>query len=125
MRVSGATGVRDHNVILTRRGPVVTDWCNAGAGDPAADVAMTMVTVSSADVPGLAARLGRELLLRGIRGGCRTDPAGRIQEAVRAKLDDPNPSPVHWPCTGRPVKGTTARRRPMRHDLAPHPRKTR
>jgi aminoglycoside phosphotransferase (APT) family kinase protein len=94
MRVSGATGVRDHNVILTRRGPVVTDWCNAGAGDPAADVAMTMVTVSSADVPGLAARLGRELLLRGIRGGCRTDPAGRIQEAVRAKLDDPNLTPT-------------------------------
>ncbi|MFJ5875307.1 MULTISPECIES: phosphotransferase family protein [unclassified Streptomyces] len=42
------------NVILTRRGPVAIDWCNAGAGDPAADVAMTMVTVGSADVPGLA-----------------------------------------------------------------------
>ncbi len=81
------------NVILTRRGPVVIDWCNAGAGDPAADVAMTMVTVGSADVPGLAARLGRGLLLRAMRSGCRTDPAGRMQEAVRVKLEDPNLTP--------------------------------
>ncbi|MFI1467891.1 phosphotransferase family protein [Streptomyces wuyuanensis] len=62
------------NVILTQRGPVVIDWCNAGAGDPAADVAMTMVTVGSADVPGLAARLGRGLLLRGMRKGSLADP---------------------------------------------------
>lgn len=66
--------------MLTRRGPVVIDWCDAGAGDPAADVAMTVVTVGSADVPGLAARLGRGLLLRGIRNGSRTDPTGRLQE---------------------------------------------
>ncbi|MGW7284994.1 phosphotransferase [Streptomyces sp. NPDC054847] len=86
------------NVILTRRGPVVIDWCNAGAGDPAADVAMTMVTVGSADVPGLAARLGRGLLLRSMRSGCRTDPAGRFQAAVKAKLADPNlmPAEAAW-----------------------------
>ncbi len=82
------------NVILTRRGPVVIDWCNAGAGDPAADVAMTMMTVGSADVPGLASRLGRGMLLRGMRSGCQTDPAGRMQEAVRVKLDDPNLTPM-------------------------------
>ncbi|WCN05165.1 phosphotransferase [Streptomyces sp. M92] len=82
------------NVIVTRRGPVVIDWRNAGAGDPAADVAMTMVTVGSADVPGFVARLGRGLLLRGIRSGCRTDPAGRTQEVVRVKLDDPNLTPT-------------------------------
>lgn len=82
------------NVILTRRGPVVIDWCNAGAGDPAADVAMTLVTVGSADVPGLAARLGRKLLLRGIRSGCRTDPVGRMQDAVQKKLNDPNLTPA-------------------------------
>ncbi|QQC91334.1 phosphotransferase [Streptomyces alfalfae] len=82
------------NVILTGRGPVVIDWCNAGAGDPAADVAMTMVTVGSADVPGLAARFGRGLLPRGIRGGCRTDPAGRMREAARAKLGDPHLTPA-------------------------------
>ncbi|MFD5064147.1 phosphotransferase [Streptomyces sp. NPDC058394] len=78
------------NVILTGRGPVVIDWSNAGAGDPAADVAMTMVTVGSADVPGLAARLGRGLLLRAIQGGCGTDPTPRVQEALNAKLADPN-----------------------------------
>ncbi|MFJ6484543.1 MULTISPECIES: aminoglycoside phosphotransferase family protein [unclassified Streptomyces] len=86
------------NVMLTRRGPVVIDWCNASAGDPAADVAMTMVTIGSADVRGLAARLGRGLLLRGIRDGSRSDPTGRIQEAVRAKLADPNlmPAEAAW-----------------------------
>ncbi|MER8047174.1 phosphotransferase [Streptomyces sp. NPDC094032] len=82
------------NVMLTGRGPVVIDWCNAGAGDPAADVAMTMVTVGGADVPGLAARLGRGLLLRGLRGGCRTDPAARLREVAEAKLGDPNLTPT-------------------------------
>ncbi|MGW1549107.1 aminoglycoside phosphotransferase family protein [Streptomyces sp. NPDC002346] len=94
----GATGddrvlhldLHPDNVILTGRGPVVIDWSNAGAGDPAADVAMTMVTVGSADVPGLAARLGRGLLLRAIQGGCGTDPTPRVREAVNAKLADPN-----------------------------------
>ncbi len=78
------------NVLLTRRGPVVIDWRNAGAGDPAADVAMTMVTVGSAEVPGLAVRLGRSLLVHSVRKGCRTDPAGRIREVAEAKLADPN-----------------------------------
>ncbi|MGW5973432.1 phosphotransferase [Streptomyces sp. NPDC055186] len=78
------------NVMLTRRGPVVIDWSNAGAGDPAADVAMTLVTVDSAEVPGLAARLGRGLLVRGVRKGSRSDPAGRLREAAEAKLADPN-----------------------------------
>lgn len=77
------------NVLRTRRGPVVIDWRNAGAGDPAADVAMTMVTVGCAEVPGLAARLGRGLLVNSVRKGCRTDPAGRIREAAEAKLADP------------------------------------
>jgi aminoglycoside phosphotransferase (APT) family kinase protein len=94
----GATGddrvlhldLHPDNVILTGRGPVVIDWSNAGAGDPAADVAMTMVTVGSADVPGLAARLGRGLLLRAIQDGCGTDPTPRVREAVNAKLADPN-----------------------------------
>lgn len=82
------------NVILARRGAVVIDWCTAGAGDPAADVAMTMVAVGSAEVRGIAARLGRGLLLRGLRSGSRTDPAGRMQDAVEAKLDDPNLTPT-------------------------------
>ncbi|MEU6012151.1 aminoglycoside phosphotransferase family protein [Streptomyces sp. NPDC047453] len=82
------------NVLLTRRGPVVIDWRNAGAGDPAADVAMTMVTVGSAEVPGLAVRLGRSLLVHSVRKGSRTDPAGRIREVAEAKLTDPNLTPA-------------------------------
>ncbi|MFG2334076.1 phosphotransferase [Streptomyces sp. NPDC048604] len=86
------------NVVLTRRGPVVIDWCTAGAGDPAADVAMTLVTVGSADVPGLTARLGRGLLLRAVRRGSLTDPAGRIHEVAEAKLAAPylTPSEAAW-----------------------------
>ncbi|MFD5426212.1 phosphotransferase [Streptomyces sp. NPDC127084] len=86
------------NVVLTPRGPVVIDWHNAAAGDPAADVAMTLVTVGSADVPGLAARLGRGLLLSAIRGGSATDPAARIRDAAAAKLDDPHllPTEAAW-----------------------------
>ncbi|MGW2770044.1 phosphotransferase [Streptomyces sp. NPDC001275] len=82
------------NVLLTRRGPVVIDWRNVGAGDPAADVAMTMVTVGSAEVPGLAVRLGRSLLVHSVRKGSRTDPAGRIREVAEAKLTDPNLTPA-------------------------------
>jgi aminoglycoside phosphotransferase (APT) family kinase protein len=78
------------NVMLTPRGPVVIDWCNAGAGDPAADLAMTIVTVGTADAPGLAARLGRNLLLRSVRSGCGTDPTPRMREVVDAKLADRN-----------------------------------
>ncbi|MFC4034898.1 phosphotransferase [Streptomyces polygonati] len=82
------------NIILTPRGPMVIDWSNAAAGAPAADVAMTLVTVGSADVPGLPARFGRGLLLRSVRAGCRTDPAPRLQQAISTKLTDPNLSPT-------------------------------
>jgi aminoglycoside phosphotransferase (APT) family kinase protein len=82
------------NVMLTRRGPVVIDWRNARAGDPAADVAMSLVTIRSAEVPGLAARLGRGLLVNSMRSGCATDPAGRVREVTEAKLGDPHLTPA-------------------------------
>ncbi|MFC7221312.1 phosphotransferase [Streptomyces polyrhachis] len=81
------------NVILTDRGPMVIDWSNARGGDPAADVAMTLVTIGSAQVPGLPARAGRGLLLRGVRAGTTTDPANHLAQAARAKLTDPNLTP--------------------------------
>ncbi|MEU0578863.1 phosphotransferase [Streptomyces griseoincarnatus] len=86
------------NVVLTERGPVVVDWSDAGADDPAADVAMTVVTIAGADVPGLAVRLARGLLLRGLRNGTRTDPTPRIQDAAHHKLNDPNlrPKEAAW-----------------------------
>ncbi|MGJ7018504.1 aminoglycoside phosphotransferase family protein [Streptomyces griseorubens] len=86
------------NVLLTERGPVVIDWSNAAAGDPAADVAMTVVTVASAVVPGLTVRLARGLLLHGLRSGSRTDPSHRMRDAARQKLNDPNlrPKEAAW-----------------------------
>jgi len=82
------------NVMLTPRGPMVIDWCNARAGDPGADLAMTLVTIGSAEAPGAVARLGRGLLLRAIRDGSRTDPGRWMQEAITAKLSDPNLKPA-------------------------------
>ncbi|MER6925932.1 hypothetical protein [Streptomyces spiralis] len=60
---------------------------------------MTMATVGSAEVPGLAVRLGRRLLVHSMHKGCRTDPAGRIREVAEAKLTDPNLTPAEavWP----------------------------
>jgi aminoglycoside phosphotransferase (APT) family kinase protein len=96
------------NVILTMRGPVVIDSCNAGAGDPASDLAMTMMTVGSADVPGLTARLGRGLLLRSVRKGSLTEPAGRIHEVAKAKLADPNLTPAETAWLRRRAVGASA-----------------
>ncbi|RDG36778.1 phosphotransferase [Streptomyces corynorhini] len=95
------------NVLLTEQGPMVIDWCNAGAGDPAADVAMTIVTVAGAEVPQLTARLGRSLFLRSMRKGCATDPGGRIREAVEAKLADPNLTPTEAAWLRRRAGGRT------------------
>jgi Ser/Thr protein kinase RdoA (MazF antagonist) len=78
------------NVMLTPRGPVVIDWRNAAAGDPSADLAMTLVLVGSAEVPGRINRWGRGLLLREIGAGCAADPAARMSEVVQARLADPN-----------------------------------
>ncbi|MEV7424651.1 aminoglycoside phosphotransferase family protein [Streptomyces sp. NPDC091212] len=97
------------NVLLTGRGPMVIDWCNAGAGDPAADVAMTLVTVGGAEIPQLTARLGRRLFLRGMRRGCGTDPAGRAQEVIEAKLADPNLTPAEAAWLRRRADGRAAR----------------
>ncbi len=61
------------NVLLTRSGPVVIDWTNARAGEPASDVALTwLILETSAGLPGrLLARLfarvvGRDVIRRGL-----------------------------------------------------------
>ncbi|GGK87364.1 hypothetical protein Ppa06_52260 [Planomonospora parontospora subsp. parontospora] len=78
------------NVILTEREPSVIDWCDAAAGDPAADVAQTLVILGTGDAPGPAARLVRGVFLRGFRSVCRTDPGPRTAAVVAARLADPN-----------------------------------
>jgi aminoglycoside phosphotransferase (APT) family kinase protein len=39
------------NIMLTRRGPVVIDWPNARRGDPAADVARTLLILELGELP--------------------------------------------------------------------------
>ncbi|WP_030176013.1 hypothetical protein [Streptomyces sp. NRRL S-813] len=66
---------------------------------------MTMVAVGSAEVPGLAVRLGRRLLVHTMHKGCRTDSAGRIREGAEAKLTDPNLTPAEAAWLRRPRSG--------------------
>lgn len=80
------------NVIATPQGPVVIDWTNAAAGDPALDVAKTFATIATADLPTAAGRLLCRAYARALRRAARTDPGPRIADAVREKLLDPNVS---------------------------------
>ncbi|MFR9724790.1 phosphotransferase [Streptomyces sp. MS19] len=82
------------NVVLTPRGPVVIDWRDAAAGDPAADLAMTLVTVGTSDIPWRGVRLGRRALLRGLRAGSRADPGPAMREAVAVRLGNPAVTPA-------------------------------
>ncbi|HWG26256.1 phosphotransferase [Actinospica sp.] len=81
------------NVILTPdRGPVVIDWTNAAAGDPAFDLARTIVTIGTADLPPSPIVAARRLYLRALRRASATDPAPRMADAARGKLAEPNTS---------------------------------
>jgi aminoglycoside phosphotransferase (APT) family kinase protein len=81
------------NVIVTPdRGPVVIDWPNAAAGDPACDLARTIVTIATADVPRSPAIAARRWYLRVLRRASASDPAPRMADAARAKLAAPNHS---------------------------------
>lgn len=53
------------NVLVTKSGPVVIDWANACAGDPAVDVALTWALLSSGEVTDGGVR---ELLVNRARG---------------------------------------------------------
>jgi aminoglycoside phosphotransferase (APT) family kinase protein len=73
------------NVLLGPGGPVVIDWSNASRGDPADDVALTWVILTTSAIPGPApfralARAGRGLLVDAFLSG------GVDAEAARARL---------------------------------------
>lgn len=73
------------NVLLAPDGAVLIDWTNAGAGDPAMDVALTwLIMATSAGLPGrlLAASFRR-------RVGDETVRAG-LPAATAYRLADPN-----------------------------------
>ena len=73
------------NVLLSRRGPVVIDWTNARASDPALDVALTWVIGATSG--GLVGRAFTQLFLRHV-----DRPAARqaLPDAVAFRLADPN-----------------------------------
>lgn len=78
------------NVIMSPDGPVVIDWGNASAGDPAFDLAMTIVVIGNADAPNRAMQLGRSRFLHGVKKGSRTDYRHRIVAVAESRLSDPN-----------------------------------
>jgi aminoglycoside phosphotransferase (APT) family kinase protein len=88
------------NVLMTSTGPVVIDWANASAGDPAFDVADTWVLFATATPPmrGLdhvIVPLGRRIFLRSFLSQVDRDAARRaIPAAVAHRLTDQNHTPA-------------------------------
>ena len=88
------------NVLMPKGGPVVIDWANAAAGDPAYDVADAWVLFASAEVPGgrwdrALAAVGRRFFLRGfLRATDREAARAAIPAAVENRLRDRNMSEV-------------------------------
>jgi aminoglycoside phosphotransferase (APT) family kinase protein len=83
------------NVILTPdRGPVVIDWTNAAAGDPAYELARTLVIIGTADAPHPLARFMRNRYLRALRRHAHADPDPRMADAARVRLTDTNNTPT-------------------------------
>lgn len=86
------------NVILGERGPVVIDWTNARAGDPASDVAMTWLLVASGTIPGSGVKHAieerfRSSFLRAYLACVDVDAARQALPAmVEWKAGDPNMS---------------------------------
>lgn len=78
------------NVILSTRGPVVIDWCNADTGPPDLDVALTAVILAQVAMDGsvpLAPAAGEFLVefLRRVDG----DPLRMLDRAVAMRRADP------------------------------------
>jgi aminoglycoside phosphotransferase (APT) family kinase protein len=73
------------NVLLSQRGPVVIDWTNARAGDPALDLALTWVICSTSG--GLRGRTFTRSFLRHVD---RNAARQALPEAVAYRLADAN-----------------------------------
>ena len=87
------------NVMMTPDGPMVIDWSNASAGDPAFDVADTWVLFACATAPAsgidrVIVPIGRRILLRSFLSRVDVAAARRaIPAAVEHRLTDRNMSP--------------------------------
>jgi tRNA A-37 threonylcarbamoyl transferase component Bud32 len=75
------------NVILSPNGPVVVDWTNARAGDPALDVALTWVIMETTGGRGHAGRLFIHSFLAHFDGD---DVVGALSAAAERRLADVN-----------------------------------
>jgi aminoglycoside phosphotransferase (APT) family kinase protein len=73
------------NVLLSPHGPVVIDWTNARAGDPALDVALTWVIGATSG--GLGGRVFTRLFLRHVD---REAARAALPDAAAFRLADPN-----------------------------------
>lgn len=86
------------NVMMTPSGPMLIDWSNASAGDPAFDVADTWVLFACATPPmsgidRLIVPIGRKLLLRAFLSRVDVEAARRaIPAVVEHRLTDRNMS---------------------------------
>ena len=87
------------NVMMTADGPMVVDWSNASAGDPAFDVADTWVLFACAAPPmsgvdRVIVPIGRRIMLRAFLSRVDADAARRaIPAAVDHRLTDRNMTP--------------------------------
>ncbi len=87
------------NVMLTERGPMVIDWSNAAAGDPAADVAVAYVIIACSETDLLPAPLRaviaplRASYLRQFLAAVRDDPIPVLASAARYRINDRNVRP--------------------------------
>ncbi len=88
------------NVMMTPDGPIVIDWSNASAGDPAFDVAETWALFACATAPAagidrLTVPIGRRIMLRAFLRCVDADDARRaIPAAVDVRRLDRNVSPA-------------------------------
>lgn len=84
------------NVLLTRSGPVVIDWANAGRGPAGADVADAWLVMAAAQPPGGRLLSAAVTLLRGrfvaafLRHAGREEAAHHLREAAALRLADPH-----------------------------------
>jgi aminoglycoside phosphotransferase (APT) family kinase protein len=73
------------NVLLSPRGPVVVDWTNARAGDPALDLALTWIIGATSG--GASGRVFTRLYLRDVDHEAAREA---LPEAGEYRLADPN-----------------------------------
>jgi aminoglycoside phosphotransferase (APT) family kinase protein len=87
------------NVMMTPDGPMVIDWANASAGDPAFDLADTWALFACATAPAtgldrVIVPIGRRIMLRAFLSRVDTAAARRaIPAAVEHRRTDRNVTP--------------------------------